>query len=114
MNPRRVHELMQKHFPEVQSASREWVIAADEHGLRSSVLGALLERYVPASDLLIEVHRKIGDFLPMQAAVAFVAEHLGQGEIRVADREFTGFVVVAVNGVATGWSAKKLVNPISS
>jgi hypothetical protein len=104
---------MQEHFPEVQTASCEWVVAADEHGLRSSVLGALLEKYVPAGDLLVEVHRKVGDFLPMQAAMVFVAEHLGQGEIRVADREFTGFVVVAVNGVATGWSAKKLASPVS-
>jgi hypothetical protein len=105
---------MQEHFPEVQSASREWVVVADEHGLRSSVLSPLLERYVAAGDLLVEVHRKVGGFMPMQAAVAFVAKHLGQGEIRVADRDFTGFVVVAVNGVATGRSAKKVVSPVSS
>jgi hypothetical protein len=33
-----------------------------------------------------------------------VREHVGQGEIRVADREVTAFVVVAADGVATGWA----------
>ena len=29
---------------------------------------------------------------------------IGQGEIRITDRSFQDFVVVAVNGAATGWS----------
>jgi hypothetical protein len=104
MNTRRVHELMREHFPNVDSAACNWVVAVDEGGLRSVVLKELLAVHVPGSDLLVEVHRKIGSFLPRQDVEAFVAKHLGQGDIRIADREFNGFVVVAASGVATGWS----------
>ena len=96
---------MRERFPEVKAASRTWVVVADERGLRHDVLAELVERHIPAGDLLVELHRKIGDFLPRPSALAFVAAHVGQGEIRLADREFNGFVVVAANGVATGWSA---------
>jgi hypothetical protein len=30
--------------------------------------------------------------------------HIKADELRIADRSFQGFVVVAVNGAATGWS----------
>jgi len=43
------------------------------------------------------------------SAVDFVAKHVGQGEIRITDRQFRGFVVVAANGVATGWAAEKSI-----
>tara|TARA_B100001105_G_C22396884_1_gene447171 strand:+ start:3651 stop:3992 length:342 start_codon:yes stop_codon:yes gene_type:complete len=105
MNPRRVHELMVKHFLEVQAASRSWIVAADEDGLRAIVLADLLDQHVPPGDLLVEVHRKLGDCLPRQQVVGYVAAHIGKGNIRIADRAFRGFVVVAANGVATGWPA---------
>ena len=104
MNPRRVHELMHQHFPEVRAATRDWVVAADENGLRHEVVRGLMSKYIAAEELLVEVHRRIGDFLPAEAAVDFVAKHVGQGEIRISDRDFKGFVVVAVNGVAAGWA----------
>ena len=105
MNPRRVHELMRQHFPDVEAAACTWVVVADDLGLRAGVLNDLLETHVPVGDLLVEVQRKIGDFLPRQETELFVARYLGQGDIRISNREFTGFVVVAANGVATGWSA---------
>jgi hypothetical protein len=61
MNPRRVHELMRHHFPEVKRGSFEWIVAADENGLRFDVLGSLVDKYIPAGDLLVEVQRKVGD-----------------------------------------------------
>jgi hypothetical protein len=61
---------------------------------------------VPNDKLGLEVHRKIGDYLTVEASLQFVAKYVGQGEILMADRDFTGFVVVATNGVATGWSTK--------
>jgi hypothetical protein len=106
MNPRRVHDLMSQKFPEVRAASRDWVVVTDDNGLRRGALQALIEQYIRGTDVLVEASRKVGDFVPALAAVDFVAQHIGQGEIRLADREFTGFVVVAVNGVATGWSAQ--------
>ncbi len=114
MNPRRAHELMGKHFPEVHPASRSWIVAADERGLRAIVLAELLDQHIPPGDLLVEVHRKEGGCLPRQHVVAYVAEHLGKGDIRISDREFGGFVVVAANGVATGWSAASASLPSAS
>ncbi|MGA3962268.1 hypothetical protein ACI2VR_21870 [Ralstonia nicotianae] len=105
MNPRRVHELMRKHFPAVEAATRAWVNVADQDGLREEQLLKLLDEYVPAELLLVEVHRKVGGFLPKVDAIQFIGEYLSQGTIRICDRDFHGFVVVTVNGVATGWAS---------
>ena len=105
MNPRRVHELMRQHFPEVDAASRDWVVVADGDGLRRGVLQDLINEYISGADLLVEACRKVGDCLPTSAALDFVAKHAGQGDIRLANRDFTGYVVVLANGVASGWNA---------
>jgi len=107
MNPRRVHELMRQKFPTTMGASREWIVVADEKGLRFAVLAALIDEHVRSDAVLVEVNRKVGDLLPKQASLEFVSAHLGQGEIRLANREFDGFVVVAQNGVATGWTVRE-------
>jgi hypothetical protein len=104
MNPRRVHELMRRHFPEVRASAREWVVAADANGLRVGVLEGLVEKYISGEDLFVEVSRRLGDFLPVRAALELAAMHVGQGEIRLSNQKFTGFVVIATNGAATGWS----------
>lgn len=105
MNPRCVHELMRKHFPAVDAAMQIWINVADHDGLREASLLSLLDAYIPTEPVLVAVHRKVGAALPKVEATRFVREHLGQGVIRVSDRAFVGFVVVAVNGVATGWRA---------
>ena len=84
-------------------ASREWLVVSDEKGLRVAVLAALIDEHVRSDDVLVEANRKVGDLLPRQAALEFVAAHVGRGEIRLSNRDFNGFVVVAQNGVATGW-----------
>lgn len=98
MNTRRVHDLMRQHFPSIEHARREWVVVAD-----SSQIEALVTEHVRSAEALVEVHRKLGALLPIGEAARFAAAHIGEGEIRISDREFTGFVVVARNGVATGW-----------
>lgn len=105
MNPRRVHELMRKHFPALKEVSRVWVNVADHDGLREEPLSRLMDEYIAAEPLLIEAHRKVAAALPKAEAIQYVREHLGRGTIRISDRAFRGFVVVAVNGVATGWSS---------
>ncbi|WP_157615489.1 hypothetical protein [Rhizobacter sp. Root404] len=104
MNPRRVHDLMRRYFPKIDGAEHEWVVVVDEAGLRREVLEALLGKIVPAEELIVEVHRKIGGMVPRAAAIAMVAKHVGRGDIRIADRKFTGFLVVLRSGVATGWT----------
>lgn len=105
MNPRRVHDLMRQRFPDLDAATRHWVVAADEQGLGSAVFEELSATHVAGTDLLGEAHRKVRTLLAREDAKEFVAMHLGQGDIRISNRDFTNFVVIAVSGVATGWSA---------
>lgn len=105
MSPRNVHELM-KAFPSVDAHVRSWINLVERDGtVRAAELARLIDKHVAAPDLLVWVSRKIGTFLPRDEAALYIAEHVGQGEIRIADRQFSGFVVVAVNGVGTGWPA---------
>jgi hypothetical protein len=105
MNPRRVHELISKHFPEEDAASRDWTNVMERDGVRTEALAALIKQHIDADEVLVEVHRKLGDYLPIEDALLFIRDHIGEGEIKVTDREFKTFVVVARNGVATGWAA---------
>lgn len=97
---------MRKHFPPVDSVNREWINVADTAGIRVQLLLELMDKNINSEEVLVELHRKVGAYLPKSKAVEFIAQHIGQGEIRVANRDFTGFVVIALNGVATGWSAE--------
>ena len=103
MNPRRVHELMRSHFPAFNAADHEWTNIAESQGPNVPLLEAIIARYVASPQVLVEVHRKEGALLPLKEAVAYIASRVGQGNIRIADREFKSFVVVATNGVAAGW-----------
>lgn len=105
MNPRRVHELMRQHFPRIDAASRQWIHIVGPEGLRKQQLLRLLDEFIPAERVLVEVHRKLGDYLSKSEAAIFSAAHWGEGEIHIADRDFRGFVVIGHNGVATGWSS---------
>jgi hypothetical protein len=97
---------MRQRFPTVMGGSGEWILVADEKGLRFDVLARLIDDHIRSEEVLVEAHRKVGDLLSRQAAIEFIAAHLGEGAIRVASRDFSGFVVVAQNGVATGWEAE--------
>lgn len=95
-----------KAFPRVDAVSHDWVNLVESDGaVRTAELARLIDTHIPAPDLLVWVSRKIGDYLPKEEAIRFIAAHVGQGQIRIADRQFSGFVVVAGNGVGTGWQA---------
>ena len=107
MNKRRVHELMRARFPASAPAQQAWTNIAD-------VLGRLLAEQAYASvaqpfvdrgieEVLVQVHRKVGGRMPTTQLMAYVAEHIAEGHIRIADRAFSVFCVVAANGVATSW-----------
>jgi hypothetical protein len=106
MNPRRVHQLMLDRFPAFNAVDFEWENIHDGKAPRLKELSELIVRYVEAPEVLVEVHRKLGALLPIDEAVAFIGNHMGEGQIRVADRQFTSFVVVALSGVAAGWRMK--------
>ena len=104
MNPRRIHDLMREHFPAFDASKAEWTNIVETNGPNAELLERLLTRHIGAPEVLVEVHRKLGAMVPRREAASFITTHIGEGEIRVADRGFTSFVVVAQNGVATGWS----------
>lgn len=103
MNPRRVHQLMLDRFPAFATVDFDWQNMHDGKAPLLEELSELLLRYIDAPEVLVEVHRKLGALLPINEAVAFIGSHIGEGQIRVADRQFTSFLVVALNGVAAGW-----------
>jgi hypothetical protein len=94
---------MREHFPAFDAAKVEWTNVVERDGTNAELLENLLGHHIEAAEVLVEVHRKLGAMVPRREAVTFISSHIGEGEIRVADRGFTSFVVVAQNGVATGW-----------
>lgn len=103
MNARRIHKLMRKRFPPVLHVERDWTLVQDERGTRVRAIADLIAAHIMSAEAVVEVNRKVGALLPLADVPAYIAAHIGQGEIRVADRAFTGYVVVAQNGVAAGW-----------
>lgn len=103
MNPRRVHKLMKANFPKVDLAKSTWVNLLERDGtVRGNVLATLIDEFIDAGDMLVEVNRKLGDLVSRQDLVSYVERNIGRGQIRMADRAFHGYVLVGMNGVATG------------
>ena len=107
MSPRRVHGLMSKHFPVFSPVEHDWKNIVGTGVATAALLQELLDAHIGAKDVLVEVHRNLGAMLSTKEAVSFVCLHIGVGQIQVANREFNAFVVVAQNGVATGWQEQK-------
>jgi hypothetical protein len=105
MNPRRVHSLFNKNYHEIDFAKCEWIHVFRDCRVDRDLLTQMLST-LGDTDLLIHVHRKLGDFLPVDKALGFIVDNIGGGLIRIADRTFTNFVIVAPNGVATTWSRR--------
>jgi hypothetical protein len=106
MNPRRVHELMTANFPQVEPVTLTWINVLEADGtIRSEALCALMDEFIQADEVLIEVSRKLGDLKPRDQVIPYVQAHVGRGQIRMADREFQGYVLIGMNGVAAGWSS---------
>jgi len=106
MNPRRVHELMTAHFPQVELATLNWLNVLEADGsIRREALDRLIDEFIHADDILVEVNRKLGDLKPRDQVISYVQEHVDKGLIRIADRGFHGYVLIGMNGVAAGWSS---------
>lgn len=105
MNSRRVHKLVKEHFPEFDGSKLDWVIIGDINYVHLDKLEMLIDEHIRSEELLVEIHRKLGDFLPKLEALQFIAPHIGKYSIKITNRNFPGFVFVANTGVATGWPA---------
>lgn len=111
MNPRRVHELMRSNFVSTDAAKAEWTNLVDEHGLllEDRAQTVLLRHFVEqgAEEVLVEVQRKVGDQLLVEALIPYLRSWVGSSNIRIANREFTVFAEVAINGVGRSWNIPK-------
>ena len=107
MNKRRVHELMQGDFPSAAPVHQVWLNIADAQGrlldeqAQALVVQPFLSRGI--KEVLVQVRRKICGRIPVTQLMSYVVLHLAEGHIRIADRAFSVFVVVDVNGAATTW-----------
>jgi hypothetical protein len=106
MNPRRVHELMTAHFPQAELVTLNWFNVLEADGtIRTEVLDRLIDEFIHIDAILVEVNRKLGDLKPKHEVIPYVQEHVGKGQIRIAGRDFHGYVLIGINGVAAGWCA---------
>ena len=100
---------MRAHFPVTGTEGLEWTNLVNERNLlmeeRSRVV--LLDQFVERNveEVLVEVYRKLGARLLVNDVVPYLKRYVGQGNIRISDREFTMFAVLARNGVGVSWRA---------
>jgi hypothetical protein len=94
---------MRKNFPAFSAADREWKNIVGTGVPSEALLQELLQVHIGEEELLVEVNRKFGALLPTIEAAAFACSHIGEGQIQISNRDFTAFVIVAQNGVATAW-----------
>jgi hypothetical protein len=94
---------MNEHFPAFEAAQQSWVNVQASDGSATNALSEVIGKYITADELLISINRKVGARLPTKDGIAYVATHMGQGrQVRISNRDFTQFVLVASNCVATG------------
>lgn len=108
MNARRIHAEMREKFPNVDRAQLDWTNVVDETGRlrQEGALSVVVHRFESRGiqEVLVEVHRKLGDVMAIADLIDYLSEHHGKGEIRIADRAFSVFALLATNGVATSWA----------
>lgn len=102
MNAWRINTLMNEHFPVFDAAQQSWVNIQAGDGSATEALAETIGKYITAHELLISINRKVGARLSTEEGIAFIAAHIGKGQIRISNRDFTQFVLVASNCVATG------------
>jgi hypothetical protein len=97
---------MTAHFPQVELVTLNWLNVLEADGaIRREVLDKLIDDFIHSDEILVEVNRKLGDLKSRNQVIPYVQEHVGKGQIRIADRNFHGYVLVGMNGVAAGWSS---------
>ena len=98
---------MQANFPNAAPAHQVWLNIADAQGrlldaeARAVIAQPFLSRHI--EEVLVQVRRKVCGRIPITQLISYVALHLAEGHIRIADRAFSVFAVVDVNGAATSW-----------
>lgn len=78
------------------------VNAADNCGVRRSVIEQLIKEYIQADHLLVEINQHLGGHFPKAEGIDFIVQH-GEHGAKITNRAFTGFVCILSNGVAGGF-----------
>ena len=94
--------MMNEHFPAFEAVQQNWMNVQAGDGSASDALAKIIKKYITADELLISINRKVGARLPTEEGIAYIAGHMGKDQIRISNRDFTQFVLVASNCVATG------------
>lgn len=96
MNKRRVHELMQANFPNAAPAHQVWLNIADVQGrlLNEEAQAVVTQPFLSRGidEVLVQVRRKICGRISISQLMPYVALHLAEGHIRIADRAFSVFL----------------------
>ena len=103
---------MLKHFPKTPE-SMELVNAADEGGVRRAVIERLIEEYIQADHLLVEINRHLGGHFPKAKGIDFIVQH-GEHGAKITNRAFTGVVCILSNGVAGGFKVGYVQTSVQS
>jgi len=93
---------MNEHFPAFDAAHQVWVNVQARDGTATEALAQVIGKYITSDELLISINRKVGARLPTEEGISYIAAHMGKGQVRISNRDFTQFVLIASNCVATG------------
>jgi hypothetical protein len=96
---------MHRHFPSIDAVSRDWKHLIVGETLSERAALDLMNESIASDEVLVHVHRHLGASCTKAEAVKLIAQYWGHSDIKVADRNFLGFVVIAQNGVGTGWKS---------
>ncbi len=93
------------NFSPVWPEDHEWVNIHDGKEVKKKVVENLVDKYIDTTEANIVVHSEscIGVKLSTVDIVNFISDHIFHGEIQVANLQFTSFIAILKNGVATGW-----------
>lgn len=107
MNARRIHARMREEFPKVDLAQLDWTNVVDATGRlqREEALRTVVHQFESrgVQEVLVEIHRRLGATVAVPDLINYLSEHHGKGAVRMADRTFSVFAILAINGVATSW-----------
>lgn len=99
---------MNAHFPDFDATQQNWVNVQGSDGSATDTLAYIIRKYITAGELLISINRKVGARLPTMEGIAFISAHMGKNQIRISNRDFTQFVLVASNCVAAGMQVQAI------
>jgi hypothetical protein len=94
---------MIKHFPAFHVTQLDWVNVHDGRTAKLTELNDLLRKTFAENEVLVEVARREGDLAALSEAPAYIGQCMGYGHNQISTSDFSVFMVVAQNCVASAW-----------